>query len=280
MIKYIIIFIIIIILLLVFSMIIHNKLINELYTIPTKKFIIRKSLENNQVKNIYTIPKRIYFTYHDLNKIPPHILNDIYKYCHDYEIFIFNDDMCIEFLNEYYGQDAVNIFNNMRIGAYKSDFWRYCILFIFGGYYFDIKTIFIKHIQSIFTQANINKTWYTVIGKNMNSIYNGIIATPPFNPCLWDAILFIYKNSISMPINYGIYVNELYNIIKRYNITKKVHIGLNNQKNGWSCILLEETCITCNPKLKSCDKYGFNCIISNSNKIKCFNTRHPDFPWK
>ena len=38
------------------------------------------------------------------------------------------------------------MFKDLKIGAHKADFFRYCILYIYGGIYIDIK---------IFPQNNI-----------------------------------------------------------------------------------------------------------------------------
>ena len=210
-------------------------------------------------------------TYHDIDSIPKYVFNNINKYCSGYELKIYNDGMCLEFLEKYYGKDAVDIFNNMERGCHKADFWRYCILYVFGGYYFDIKTDFQTHIDDIFDNKK-DKTWYTVICGSGKCLFNGIIVTQSHNPVILDAIKHIYKNP--KPSDYLVYVNELLHIVSR-NCEKKVKVGKNKQKNGWECILFQENCDTnCG---NNCDKYDFHCVIVDKEDKKVFNTRYKDF---
>jgi mannosyltransferase OCH1-like enzyme len=214
-------------------------------------------------------------TYYDLEIIPTYVKNNIYKYCNGYDLQIYNDNMCIEFLNKYYGNDAVLIFNSMKHPAHKTDFWRYCILYIFGGHYFDIKTDFQLDINKIFN-TTLRKTWYTTLCSSKTCIYNGIIVTPPENPILLSAIQNIYKNNKQS--NYHYYVTKLFKIVNK-NLVDKIKIGNNIQKNGWKCIMLEEQCVNCTKDL-NCNRYGVYCTIKNDIGEKIFNTRYKDFPWK
>ena len=223
-------------------------------------------------KDTNYIPKVVYMTYHDIDSVPQYVFDNINKYCSGYEVKIYNDNMCLEFLEKYYGKEAVEIFNNMENGAHKADFWRYCILYVFGGYYFDIKTDFQTHINNIFDSKK-EKTWYTV--KAGDAIFNGIIVTPPHNPVILDAIKHIYNNP--KPTEYLTYVRELLNIVTKY-CKNKVKIGENEQKDDWNCILLQEKCDSnC---VNNCDKWGLDCIIVDKEGKKVFNTRYKDFPWK
>ena len=214
--------------------------------------------------------------------------DNIKKYCGGYDIQIYDDEMCLIFLSKYYGQTAVNIFNNMKNGAHKSDFWRFCILYLFGGFYFDIKTVFQKPINKIFNKI-IDTTWYTVIATNLTDIYNGIIVTPSHNPILLEMIKYIYNNP--KPYSYNSYIKYLYKILSK-NCNNKLHIGNNLQKNGWNCVLFQEECKTCERRDQSmdekvydnsnqmCDRYNLNCVIKDETNNIIFNTRYSDFPWK
>ena len=227
----------------------------------------------NLKKDVNYIPKILYMTYNDLNLIPKYVKENITKYCGGYELKIYDDEMCINFLQKYYGDKAVYIFNNIGV-PHKADFWRYCILYIFGGYYFDIKTNFQKHLDEIF--INKENTWYTVISLFETSIYNGIIVTPADNSIIYDAIEFIYKNP--QPLNdYLIYCTKLYDLLQE-NCKHKLVIGDNIQKNNWKCILFKEYCDeNCG---NDCDRYGRKCVIKNSNNNILLNTRYNDYPWK
>jgi len=225
---------------------------------------------------LYT-PKNVFLTYHDIKSVPQYVFDNINKYCSGFNIQIFDDNKCEEFLFKFFGEDAVNIFKNMKLGAHKADFWRYCILFVYGGCYFDIKTDFKTPIEQMYDFTAKN-TWYTVIGKNKKSIYNGIIVTPPGNPVIWKAIRYIYV--YPNPYYYLQYVSNLFDNIQE-ECTSPLSVGENIQQNGWSCYLQQEECVSCDETNKeiNCDRYNLNCVIKDENGKINFNTRYLDFPW-
>lgn len=229
---------------------------------------------NYNIDENQKIPRVVYFTYNKLDKIPKYVYDNINKYCSGYQIEFYDDKRCEDFLLEYYGNKAVEIFKNIISGAHKADFWRYCILYAKGGYYFDIKTNFQKHIDKIFT-CNDAKYWYTVLAYDNNGIYNGIIVTAPKNPILWENIIYIVKNTTNIvdmiKNNYFIFTKLLYNTMKKY--IKNMGIG-KKEYNDWKCILFIEECV------KGNDRYGLSCQIKDENGVVEFITRYNDFPWK
>ena len=198
--------------------------------------------------NIY-IPKTVYIYYHNLDQIPQYIKDNIDKYCSGYDIKFYDNNMCLDFLNKYYGKDAVDIFNSIKNESHKIDFWKYCILFLFGGYYFDI-TNFQIHINKIF-DSKLDKTCYFVILYNESSIYNGIIVSSPKNPILLEVIKNIYKN----PKNF----DDLYKILVK-NFKNILTIGNNLHANNWNYVLFEKSCLINN-------KGENSCIINNKGEI-------------
>jgi mannosyltransferase OCH1-like enzyme len=224
-------------------------------------------------ENSSYIPKVVYMTYYVLEAIPQYVKDNINKYCSGYDIKIFDDDMCIDFLYKYYGENAVEIFKKMKLGAHKACFWKYCILYIFGGYYFDIKINFQTHIDDIFN-VNNDKTFYTVIDNSKNRIFNGIIVTPPRNPIILKAIYDIYENS--NPPTYTYYIESFFSILQN-NCSQNLSIGINNLDNDWKCILFQEEKINCKT---DCDRYGGKYIIKNEKGKVVLITRYNDFPWK
>jgi len=58
-----------------------------------------------------------------------------------YSIHAYGNQECTEFLKNEYGQLYVDIFNHIKDGPIKSDFWRLCILYTYGGVYADADII-------------------------------------------------------------------------------------------------------------------------------------------
>ncbi len=95
-----------------------------------------------------TIPKVIYLTY-KTKDIPASVINNFKKVYPEYEIKIYDNNDCIEFLNKDFGQEYVDVFNFIKDGPIKADFWRVCILYKYGGIYSDIDVVPIKNIDEI-----------------------------------------------------------------------------------------------------------------------------------
>lgn len=87
----------------------------------------------------------------------------------DYDIKLYDDELCKNFLLNEYSQLHLDIFNFLKDGPIKADFWRICILNKYGGLYVDAdiepltplnKFIedsddFVSCISSFFNQDNL-----------------------------------------------------------------------------------------------------------------------------
>ncbi len=94
------------------------------------------------------IPKVIYLTYKTKN-IPSSVIDKFKDVYPDYEIKIYDNNDCIDFLNKEFGQEYVDIFNHIKDGPIKADFWRVCILYKYGGIYFDVDVVPKINIEEI-----------------------------------------------------------------------------------------------------------------------------------
>lgn len=82
-------------------------------------------------------PKTIYFCNRTLDKMKEY--SDNWKKLNpEYDIQLFDNQMCEKFLLEEYGELYKEIFNYIPDGPIKADFWRICILYKYGGVYSDI----------------------------------------------------------------------------------------------------------------------------------------------
>ena len=267
-------------------LIFHCRKSTKVLRVPVQEEVHKKIIEKTVDKKPSSstqrfIPKTVYMTYDDLDGIPDSVIKNIKKYCEGYNIEIHGDQKCEDFLYEYYGPDAVQIFREMELGAHKADFWRYCILYVKGGYYFDIKTNFQKHIDEIF-KVDKEKTWYSALctGDFPQCVFNGILVTPSKNPVIWESILYCYAKP--NPDNYMEYVNALYRTTQK-TCRDTLHKGDNIQSNGWTCVLLKENCDTCPEEergLGNCNKRApVACVMRNANDEIVILTRYADFPW-
>ncbi len=94
---------------------------------------------NNKKIDHFTnnVPKVIYLCYK--TKDIPEVVMDTWKKLNpDYEVKLYDNKDCINFLLDNYGQKFVDIFNYIKDGPIKADFWRICILNKYGGVYADV----------------------------------------------------------------------------------------------------------------------------------------------
>jgi len=85
-------------------------------------------------------PKVIYFCNKTLDKMEQYA-NNWKKLNPDYEIKLYDNKLCREFLVESYGEYYGEIFDFLKDGPIKADFWRACILYKNGGVYSDINNM-------------------------------------------------------------------------------------------------------------------------------------------
>lgn len=267
----------------------HNKPLNPLYIVKNP---------NINVNDTNIIPNYLFQTYYDKSKIPKYIFDAIQLYAKNYKYFLLDDTEAIQFLNTYFIKDVVDRFKNLSYGAHKADLLRYCLLYIYGGIYIDIKTILIQPLDDIF----VNKTYfYTAASKFVNKnnlesyIYQGILASPPKNKIFLNLINFItylplYIMNSPFKIFYLLLIEHFYQeILQDIQINnkniKKLNFGINIGKMN-TYYLFEESCsdknidkYNNNNACSKLDRYGFCCNIYDQNN-KIFIGRDPNFPWK
>ena len=158
------------------------------YSPPNQELVHKKmDAEVLNQKDSSIIPKVVYMTYHNIDMIPPDVLENVKKYCKGYRIEIHGDQSCEDFLYNYYGPDAMQLFRELKVGTHKECFWRYCILYGRGGYSLDIKAIMRVHMDEIGVKSE-ERTWFSAFG----DMYPDLLVSPPFNPDLWRRIIKSY----------------------------------------------------------------------------------------
>jgi len=96
------------------------------------------------IKNGYKIPNKIHQTF-ITSQLPPEIvsiINSNKKICRNCKFYFYDDNDCDQFIKTYFNERTYNAYKKINpvYGAMKADFFRYCILYIKGGIYLDIKS--------------------------------------------------------------------------------------------------------------------------------------------
>lgn len=138
------------------------------------------------------IPLNIFQTWHS-KQLPPMMLKNtefIKQSNPAFNYMLFDDDDCREFIKTNFNSDVLNAFNTLIPGAYKADLWRYCVLYISGGIYIDIKYAPINGFKFI----SLTEKEHWVLDMDNTGVYNALIVAKPGNGILLQAINNIVDN--------------------------------------------------------------------------------------
>ena len=144
-----------------------------------------------------TVPLDIYQTWHTKD-LPEEMMISIIKLRKDnpqFRYHLYDDDDCKIFIKENFELREYNAYENLIPGAYKADFWRYCILYKNGGIYIDIKF----HTNNFNLKQLINNDYFVKDRgghweKDKIGIYNGFMVAKPNNPIFLKCINEIVEN--------------------------------------------------------------------------------------
>jgi mannosyltransferase OCH1-like enzyme len=147
-----------------------------------------------QLKSHYNsiIPLHLYTCWHDKN-LPP-LMQENYNYLVEsnpkIRFHLYDEDECRQFIKENFEQDVLDAYNNLIPCSYKSDLWRFCILYINGGIYMDIKYRCVNNFKFI----SLTEEEHFVRDRPENCIYTALIVTLPKNEIMKKCIYQIVEN--------------------------------------------------------------------------------------
>ena len=155
-------------------------------------------MENKKVKKS-NIPKKLFQTWETTNIEPEFqkIIDKWKEFNPDYEYIFHDSEQRLKFIQENFEENVVIAYNKIIPGAYKCDLWRYCVLYIYGGFYTDIDTLCMGKLNDL-TSDNID--FIVPIDLNLNpveglhNLFNTFIAAIPKSQILLDAINMIVFN--------------------------------------------------------------------------------------
>ena len=138
------------------------------------------------------IPTNIFQTWHSkfLSPLMAKSIFIIKKLNPRFNYFLFDDNDCRKFIKTYFRHDVLDAYDKLIPGAYKADLWRYCVLFIKGGIYLDIKYTPLNGFKFI----NLTESEHLVYDINGINIYNALMVCLPGNKLLINSINTIVEN--------------------------------------------------------------------------------------
>jgi hypothetical protein len=154
---------------------------------------------NEKERGKNTIPKVIYQTWPTKN-LPPKMadcVENLKRSNPGFEYHLYDDADCRAFIKEYFDPDVADAYDALLPGAFKADLWRYCVLYIWGGFYVDIKFI----CEPGFSFENISEPRFYVREYNHKGtglydhiVYTGVIGSTAKNPLFYKCIRQIVEN--------------------------------------------------------------------------------------
>jgi len=147
----------------------------ELYRFP--HHIPRTKMQEEEVRN--GVPLVIYESWKS-HELPKGMRDNILRLLEtnpEFDYYLYSDEECAAFIADNFDKDVLAAFHSLKPGAYKSDLWRYCILYKLGGVYLDIKYYSTVPLISIIDETS------TVFVKDLGKycIYNAFLISPPKN---------------------------------------------------------------------------------------------------
>jgi mannosyltransferase OCH1-like enzyme len=143
----------------------------------------------------------------------------------EYEIILYDDELCKKFLLDEYSQLHLDIFNFLKDGPIKADFWRICILNKYGGLYVDAD---INPLIPLNKYIENDDDFVTCISSNFNKNNLYLQLNPHF--ILSDKNNIILQNAIDRYIQY--YNNKIAYDYWEWSICKLLRIeGITEKKS-------------------------------------------------
>ena len=146
------------------------------------------------------IPLKIFQTWNTniLSKSMKDAVNRLKRNNPEFEYIFYDDNQCREFIANHFPDMVLYAFDVLVPGAYKADIWRYCILYVYGGIYIDIK---FEPVDGFKLLDFVDKEYYVLDKQqekdNEISIYNGLMIMKPQNEILKKMLNQIIKNVIN-----------------------------------------------------------------------------------
>ncbi len=168
-----------------------NPKANPSTTLIDSKELFNAIDVNTSEINNNVIPKYVFQTWKhsSLSKDMKDILIQLRNEHKDYKFFLYDDVMCREFIAKHFDPNILYAFDRLIPGAYKADLWRYCVLYIYGGVYMDIK---LQCVDGFNLNNLIDENCFPKdIGKG---IWQGFLICKPKNEILKKCIDMIYWN--------------------------------------------------------------------------------------
>ena len=151
-----------------------------------------------------------------------------------FEHRLYDDNDCRTFIKQHFPPHILYAYDSLIPGAYKADLWRYCVLYINGGVYLDIKFQPVNRFSLMSLIGNEQFCYDNAVSQRngVNSIYNAFMIVKKGNTIMKQCIESIYKNTV---LKY--YGNTALSPTGPHLLGKYVSKSMCSTYNGMHCII-------------------------------------------
>jgi len=161
----------------------HKRTETVAYTSLMKPFFFPKR---------FIVPRHVYTCWH--TKALPPLMQQNYDFIvrtnPEMQVHLYDEQECRAFIETHFEKEVVDAYDTLVPCSYKADLWRFCILFIQGGIYVDIKY---KPMNG-FRFIGLTDGEHFVRDADPENVYTALIVTMPGNERLRRCIYQIVQN--------------------------------------------------------------------------------------
>ena len=183
---------------------------------PIDKILIRKTeIDLPIVESNQKISKNIFQTHKDKTNMQEEYIQNLKKMNQGWKYQFYDDSDCIDFLYKHYGIFFVEKFKSFKNGAHKSDLWRLCVLYKYGGCYLDADILLYESLNSI--KSNDNLIIPITDNYLIPTTYNAFIISNTGNEIIGDCIKNIMKvEQKDLDNDYCLILRVMHSVLEKY----------------------------------------------------------------
>lgn len=118
----------------------------------------------------------------------------------DFNYTFYDDEMCDEFVKQYFDDDVYKAYNKCPLAVMKADLWRYCIIYQFGGIYADTDAVCMQTPHTFI----VNDALLVCAPENGNNFFcQWTFSAPPKSPVLKKIIDLSVQRILEMDVIKG-----------------------------------------------------------------------------
>ena len=221
---------------------------------------IRHIIKKNNTK----IPKIIHQSF-KIRLLPEYLSAAVHTWINlnpDYEYRYYDNGDRRKLIVDHFDNKVVKAYDMLINDEYRCDFWRFCVIYVYGGIYADIKT------EAIFPLKNIIDSdidYLFINNGNDNAMYNGFFGAKAKDHIIYKIIMTITKRILTKEYgSYNLYTNETMGsiILNEFGVENHMEVGKYKIKNYTVCVY------------NHYNDGNNERIILNENNNLLINTRH------